>query len=446
MKIQRIIASLVILVFIILLFQDTALAKDYASFKSFYIESTLKSWLIGCGLAVAGTAMVVFFPALAAPCVGTIGSAIGGMMGLSGAAATSAGLAWLGGGALAAGGFGVIGGTVLITAIFEGTMLTATQYVDEYRTNKNYAELCERVKDYPNLPPITNTDGPNEVDEVVELLKKEYSIGDLPSAERNKLAIVKALQIINRYRPEEDSFYKIGYDTVIRHEKLRVYTLKAILHFMNNDYINAYQATSSARSIYDDDGIMSVINFIYSVSGLMTDKISLQDSLEEFRAAISSETDNKMIPLLYSIYISHAGAKNVVSINFLQHISALRYTITDSKIKNIVLYQILIASLSKVWENKQRIVTIADNIDNLNIEQPEKIVAEAFENYNVFLQYAYKVMKSISTSDDFSKLLDEPSRSINNYFYEIDELKNIVNKINEKQYTSPEYTEQIRPL
>ncbi len=44
-----------------------------------------------------------------------IGTALGGAMGLSGAAATSAGLATLGGGALAAGGAGMAGGTLLVT-------------------------------------------------------------------------------------------------------------------------------------------------------------------------------------------------------------------------------------------------------------------------------------------------------------------------------------------
>jgi hypothetical protein len=47
-----------------------------------------------------------------------VGSFIGThFMGLSGAAATSAGLAWLGGGSLAAGGFGMAGGTFLIAHV-----------------------------------------------------------------------------------------------------------------------------------------------------------------------------------------------------------------------------------------------------------------------------------------------------------------------------------------
>ena len=45
-----------------------------------------------------------------------VGSFIGQQMGLSGAAATSAGLAWLGGGSLAAGGAGMAGGMLLVNA------------------------------------------------------------------------------------------------------------------------------------------------------------------------------------------------------------------------------------------------------------------------------------------------------------------------------------------
>ncbi|WP_433626423.1 hypothetical protein [Nocardia sp. CA-120079] len=60
---------------------------------------------LGVGVATAGWA---------APLIGT---AIGTAAGLSGAAATSAGLATLGGGAIAAGGFGVAGGTALVTGV-----------------------------------------------------------------------------------------------------------------------------------------------------------------------------------------------------------------------------------------------------------------------------------------------------------------------------------------
>jgi hypothetical protein len=62
-------------------------------------------------VVAGGAAIGVLTGGLAAP---LIGGAVGGVMGLSGAAATSAGLALLGGGSVAAGGLGMAGGTAVI--------------------------------------------------------------------------------------------------------------------------------------------------------------------------------------------------------------------------------------------------------------------------------------------------------------------------------------------
>ena len=67
------------------------------------------------GFLVAGGVLAGCATAgIAAP---AIGAAIGGSMGLTGAAATSAGLAWLGGGSIASGGVGMAGGTALLTML-----------------------------------------------------------------------------------------------------------------------------------------------------------------------------------------------------------------------------------------------------------------------------------------------------------------------------------------
>ena len=65
-------------------------------------------------IGAAGLAAGVATGGWAAP---VIGAAIGSAAGLTGAAATSAGLATLGGGAIAAGGFGIAGGTALVTGL-----------------------------------------------------------------------------------------------------------------------------------------------------------------------------------------------------------------------------------------------------------------------------------------------------------------------------------------
>ncbi len=62
-------------------------------------------------VVAGGAAVGVLTGGLAAP---LIGGAVGGALGLSGAAATSAGLALLGGGSVAAGGLGMAGGTAIL--------------------------------------------------------------------------------------------------------------------------------------------------------------------------------------------------------------------------------------------------------------------------------------------------------------------------------------------
>ena len=83
-------------------------------------------------IGVVAAALLGITAGFAAPAIGAI---VGGMMGLSGAAATSAGLAFLGGGALATGGFGMAGGTIALigggalfggAAGFAGIALTAS--------------------------------------------------------------------------------------------------------------------------------------------------------------------------------------------------------------------------------------------------------------------------------------------------------------------------------
>jgi Protein of unknown function (DUF726) len=73
------------------------------------------AWMIG-GAAVAGAVLIGATGGLAAPAIGGFIGA--NFLGLSGAAATSAGLATLGGGSIAAGGMGMAGGTMAVSGLF----------------------------------------------------------------------------------------------------------------------------------------------------------------------------------------------------------------------------------------------------------------------------------------------------------------------------------------
>ena len=96
-----------------------------------------KAAMVG-GLSVSGGLLVFVTGGLAAPAIGgLIGSQI---LGYSGAAAVSSGLAALGGGSLASGGLGVAGGTAVISSLFGLGGAAATA-----RTTMN---LCGDLEEY----------------------------------------------------------------------------------------------------------------------------------------------------------------------------------------------------------------------------------------------------------------------------------------------------------
>ena len=79
-----------------------------------WLSGTYTKWAVRGAAAVAATVATGGVAAVAAPAIATVlaGEAV---VGLSGAALTSASLAWVGGGSLAAGGLGMAGGTAIIT-------------------------------------------------------------------------------------------------------------------------------------------------------------------------------------------------------------------------------------------------------------------------------------------------------------------------------------------
>jgi hypothetical protein len=91
---------------------DDLLGKYFekASRKMSNVKRRPKKWVYASIGAISGAAIGAL---LLAP---HVGAAIGGSMGLAGAAGTSAGLALLGGGSIATGGLGMFGGTCLVAA------------------------------------------------------------------------------------------------------------------------------------------------------------------------------------------------------------------------------------------------------------------------------------------------------------------------------------------
>jgi len=139
------------------------------------------------------TVTVAVTGGLAAP---VIGGAIGAAMGLSGAAATSAGLAFLGGGAIATGGAGMAGGTLAIIgggAILGGAGgLTATRHfflqhkVVLTQLAKLDASLLTLYEDHSELPSLLNTVIEQQLS-VLRDLNKEIETPNLENDDKKRL-------------------------------------------------------------------------------------------------------------------------------------------------------------------------------------------------------------------------------------------------------------------
>ena len=127
---------------------DAALLKRLKGAQQSYdrwLSGTYTKWAVRGAVAVAATVATGGVAAVAAPAIATVlaGEAV---VGLSGAALTSASLAWVGGGSLAAGGLGMAGGTAIITGggAVIGLTTAASGATLVGVLSKDYAEQVKR--------------------------------------------------------------------------------------------------------------------------------------------------------------------------------------------------------------------------------------------------------------------------------------------------------------
>lgn len=272
------------------------LAGDAASFESFYRTSSSISWVLAGLAALAVVGIVIATGGTASPLIMWFGTLVGNAMGLSGAAATKAGLALLGGGSLASGGFGMLGGTVLLTAALSFSTDVIVDYgvgraVSEYQ----YRDLVARSQGLSTLPLPTNTTGPAAYKEAIETLK-EVNV-ELPLHAESNLALIKsAIEVAARGAEDE---------SLADEDQIRLATLVSLLKFQTNEYLAAKDHASRALARANSVGVSATLPaFIYATSGLYEDNFDF-DSLTDtyLRHAVLRESSNKLIPLLFAIYL-----------------------------------------------------------------------------------------------------------------------------------------------
>jgi hypothetical protein len=222
-----------------LMFASASYAGEAATFKAFYSNSVGWGTFIWVGIAAIAIGAIVFFTGgLASPLVAgpaaAIGGLIGSMMGLSGAAATSYGLALLGGGSIAAGGLGMAGGAALVKESLEFGIGVVVEYaIDAYNASYSNRAFVEQSKGMANLPLPLNTEGSVAYEKVMEILQKIEK--DKPLSDPSNKAVIETALTISGSAIDNEW-------TGTEKKKLQFQTLNALLLMSDGQYTQAKNA------------------------------------------------------------------------------------------------------------------------------------------------------------------------------------------------------------
>ncbi len=369
--------------------------SEYATFESFYKESFNLNWLIAGAIAAIAGAAIIATGGTASPVVVGIGSWIGGLKGLSGAAATNWGLALLGGGSVASGGFGILGGTALLTA----SLTFGTEVVLDYTLSKavseySYSKLAEQSKEMPTLPPPVNSSGSDAYEKAIKILKGIDEESPM-SANSNQRVVAQAI-----------SRMETGEESLDENEKIKNKSLLSLLYFMSNGYKEAKGHAQTAIEYAQDSKIKSTLPaFIYATSALYGPEFDFSHITNDyFRYSILDEPENPLIPLLFSIYLDRMLLRfhdDFLDETTLDHI----FTIMESSELEEWRTQNYIILLSRYFMRlkleQQTITALAGAQNNTikNSSETLQVVNDSLKNYKALLGGAETVMSGLLKLD-----------------------------------------------
>ncbi len=401
-----------------LLAASAAPAAEYATFDAFYEEDGLLGWgsiLLGGLIAVGVGAFVFFTGGTGGPVVAAIGSWIGGAMGLSGAAATNAGLALLGGGALSAGGLGMAGGTALLTAVLtfstDLAVTTSTEYLwGSINRQYDYEELQKESTRLVTLPVPVNTSGSDIYSRTMEILVEEIDQEQPVQSPYNQGVISRAIQTLHSGLHEtEDVEYRVKDQAML-----------ALLHFLHNDYREAQtwaqRAITLARS---EEMAYTLPQFVHAASLLMTEPDNFYESARDLRRAVLGESDNslfpgnqpnKLLPVVFATYLDRMVLlydQGELPDGAFGHVARIMEEDALSKLQARNLTLLLFREIGLLKSYQQRILAIVatDNATIRNSPATARYLERAFRRYETLSRAARSTASSLSEAD-----LDDETR------------------------------------
>jgi len=404
--------------------------SEYATFQTFYQESSAIGWVLAGVFALIGGAVICFTGGTASPIVAGIGSWIGGMMGLSGIAATNAGLALLGGGAIASGGFGVIGGTALLTA----TLSFGTDVVVDYTIGKavneyEYSNLTKYSKKMTTLPLPMNDSGPEAYEDALKILEG-IDKGSPVFSNKNQQIISNAIKVLQNSKDVPDI-----------DESAKNSSLLSLLYFVSNDYVRAKIYASSSITAARVSHIKRTLPaFIYATSSLYEKEFNFTSITRNyFRYSILAEPDNPLIPLLFSIYLDRMSLRfndGSLAEDSLRDVFNIMQTpsLEDYQIEN---YAILLSRyFIRLKLEQQKITSLASTSNETIKSSPKTLeaVRDSLARYDVLINDSNNVITkfiSLELDDEgrdkatvFQRLLIKYIKDKQRLVLLIDDLKN----------------------
>ncbi len=407
-------------------------SSEYATFESFYKESSHIGWLLAAIFAIIAGAAVFFTGGAASPIVTSIGSWIGGMMGLSGAAATNAGLALLGGGSIASGGFGIIGGTALLTAALSfGTNVVVDYSLDKAISEYKYSKLTEYSKKMITLPLPRNDSGPKAYEDALEVL--ENIDKDLPIfSNKNQQIIRNAIKVLKNSK-----------DNLEVDESAKKYSLLSLLYFISNDYINAKKYANLAILKAREAKIRRTLPaFIYATSSLYEKDFDFKSITKNyFRYSILAEPDNPLIPLLFSIYLDRMSLRmndGFLSADSLRDIFDIMQNPSLEDYKVIDYTILLTRYFMRLKLEQQKITSLATSSNETIQDSPKtlEVVRNAFAQYNILINDSKDVLTKFMALKLDDKDRDKAvkfQKLLMNYSNDRHRLASLIDKFKEHQ-------------
>ena len=429
------------------MYPDTAYAlfETSATFGSFYDKgwSEVLIWG-GVGILVAaalGAAVFVTGGAaspVVAPGAATLGTLIGKFMGLTGVAATNAGLALVGGGAIAAGGSGMAGGAAIITAAsgaaVEVAIVAGEELYDSMKKQKEFDALYARLVDHSEglitFPLPRRSSGSSVHKDAMSILE---NIDDtLPLSGGDNRWLLKQAVSRLRWSPDvqQDALAALAHidkgepHSSVRNQEsameavdillgssdvadLRDATLLSLLYFVLDDYKHANHYARRAREIAQEEDLegyaarITLPTFIAATCALYDREVDYATVISQFKSSILAEPKSKLIPLLFSIFLDRFTLRSMNDGNFDPRVFHKTFEIMRSpsleefRFTNYII--LLGRYLIHIENEKLKIRSVAGASDSTIRKHPKTLsyANKALEAYRLLLHGASDVESNI---------------------------------------------------